>query len=151
MPKVTKRSKIALLPKTLMTVWDGTGARAARVDRAQLPRGWLALYQGLASAGDPCSSARWQMLPGHCVLAQLTQERGEAGGRSPSAGENFHCWRCVVLDSAKKARPLAKNTKGIYLKNAGNVQRTGGREQGILRGHGREDESWDGKRAGGGQ
>lgn len=89
------------------------------------------------------------MLPGHCGLAQHTYERGGTRGQTLYAGENFHCLRCVPLGSTKNARPFAKNTNGVYLKNAQSLQRTGWEgSRGSLKVTAEEMERWGRNRAG---
>lgn len=131
MLSVTKFSKIALLPKTLMTRWGGTGAAVPHVDHAQLrpSRPGSVPWSGLSRGSllfSQAANAPWG-------LWACTSHLGESRSRGPSAsaGKNFHCLRCVALDSAKNPRPFTKNTKGIYLKNArqakvgaGNPQRS---------------------------
>lgn len=131
MLSVTKHSKSA--SKLLITHKDGDRSRCA-------PGGLTHSYHWVVLAPD--QGLAWAPRPG---TAHLGGRRGR--GQSPYAGENFHCVRCVLLDSTKNARLFAKNTDGINLKNAGYLRRTGGGgSKGTLEVTAGEMESWVGTR-----
>lgn len=97
---------------------------------------WAQQVRAVLQPGGTCSL-------GMAGLARHPQEGGGAGG------ENFHCLRYVVLDSAKNARPFAKKHPWDLFEECWAFTKDRmGREQGNLGGHGQRDESWGGKRAG---